>query len=140
VLDLFAGSGALGIEALSRGASWADFVDSKRECCDVIKLNLERTGFSDHAAVHCMRASRAIESLQRTYDLVLLDPPYDDAGTGPLLEVLAASQLPATDALIVVSHGNRQPLSEAYGPFSIRTKRRYGDSHIFIYGREEHAV
>lgn len=137
VLDLFAGSGALGIEALSRGASWADFVDNNRECCSVIGQNLQRTGLADRAAVHCMPAGRAVETMQRTYDLVLLDPPYDDTSTGAVLSALASAALLAPDALLVVSHGNRHPLSDSYGPFTVRTKRRYGDSHIFIYGREE---
>ena len=65
VLDLFAGSGALGIEALSRGASWADFVDNNRECCSVIKQNLERTGYTERAGVHCMSAHKACEAMEQ---------------------------------------------------------------------------
>lgn len=138
VLDLFAGSGALGIEALSRGASWADFVDNNRECCVAITQNLERTGLANRAAVHCMPASRAVESMDRSYDLVLMDPPYDDTSTGAVLEALASSARLATGSLVVVSHGDRHPLADSYGPIAIRKKRRYGDSHIFIYEKEEH--
>ena len=137
VLDLFAGSGALGIEALSRGASWADFVDNKRECCAVIKQNLERTRLSDRAAVHCMPANRASETLERQYDVVFLDAPYDDPSTGAVLAGLASSSILSPDALLVVSHGDRHPLADSYGALAVRKKRRYGDSHIFIYQREE---
>lgn len=137
VLDLFAGSGALGIEALSRGASWADFVDNNRESCAVIKQNLERTGFQDRAAVHCMAANRAVAAMERAYDVVFLDPPYDDPSTGDLLAELAASSRLSPGALLVVSHGDRHPLSDSYGTLTLTKKRRYGDSHIFIYRKEE---
>ena len=137
VLDLFAGTGALGIEALSRGASWADFIDRNHECCNIIKQNLANTHLAEHAGVHCASASRATELLKRHYDLVLLDPPYDETSTDTLLSNIAASTLLAPGALMVVSHGNRHPLSEAHGDFAIWKKRRYGDSHIFIYRREE---
>jgi len=137
VLDLFAGTGALGIEALSRGASWADFVDNNPECCTVIKQNLERTHLSDHAAVHCMSAHRASEALERRYDVVFLDPPYDAPSTGTLLAQLASSSLLSPGALLVVSHGDRHPLADNYGTIAMLKKRRYGDSHIFIYQREE---
>ena len=137
VLDLFAGTGALGIEALSRGASWADFVDNNPECCTVIKQNLERTQLSDHAAVHCMSAHRVTEALERRYDVVFLDPPYDDRSTGTLLAQLASSSILSPGALLVVSHGDRHPLADNYGNIAMIKKRRYGDSHIFIYQREE---
>lgn len=137
VLDLFAGSGALGIEALSRGASWADFIDNNRECCMAIKQNLERTGLSGHARVHCMSAHRAPEMLERRYNVVFLDPPYDDPSTGDLLSALTSSSILAADALLIVSHGDRHPLAAEYGAFATWKQRRYGDSHISIYRREE---
>lgn len=137
VLDLFAGSGALGIEALSRGASWADFVDSNRECCAIIRQNLEKTGFEGSAAVHCSTAQKAVMALERQYDVVLLDPPYDDSATGDILSAIAASGLVGRDTLLVVSHGDRHPLADSYGRYDAWKKRRYGDSHITIYRREE---
>ena len=63
VLDVFSGSGAFGIEALSRGADWVDFVDRERRCCDIIKINLEKTKFSDKAHVYCMLADRVLSIL-----------------------------------------------------------------------------
>jgi 16S rRNA (guanine966-N2)-methyltransferase len=137
VLDLFAGSGALGIEALSRGASWADFVDNNHECCTVIKQNLERTALAAHAHVHCMPAHRASEELQRRYDVVFIDPPYDDPSTADLVSALTASSILAPGALLVVSHGDRHPLADAYGAFASWKQRRYGDSHVTIYRGEE---
>ncbi len=137
VLDLFAGTGALGIEALSRGAAWCDFVDRSHDCCSVIRQNLAKTGFADLAGVYCIAASRATEVLERQYDVIFLDPPYDEPSTDRLLSVLSTSRLLAPDALMVVSHGNRHPLSDTYGPLTVWKKRRYGDSHISIYRGEE---
>ena len=137
VLDLFAGSGALGIEALSRGAAWADFVDSSRECCTMIRQNLERASLADRAGIHCVSAHKADDALQRRYDVVFADPPYDDASTGALLEALSSGPLLTDRALVIVSHGDRHPLADNYGCLVIWKKRRYGDSHISIYQREE---
>jgi 16S rRNA (guanine(966)-N(2))-methyltransferase RsmD len=137
VLDLFAGSGALGIEALSRGASWADFVDNSRECCTMIRQNLERTGFSERAAVHCIAASHALQRLQRQYDVVFVDPPYDDPSTDSVVAGLAGGRLLSPDALVIVSHGNRHPLADSHGNLVNFKSRRYGDTFITIYHREE---
>ena len=137
VLDLFAGTGALGIEALSRGADWCDFVDRNHNCCSVIRQNLATTGFADLAGVYCMAASRTTEALERKYDVIFLDPPYDEPSTDRLLSALSTSRLLAQDAVVVVSHGDRHSLSDTHGPLAVWKKRRYGDSHISIYRREE---
>ncbi len=74
VLDLFAGSGSLGIEALSRGAAWADFVEWDRRQCEVVRSNLEHTGFGRQAKVHHADATKVLATLDGPYQLVLLDP------------------------------------------------------------------
>src|SRR3972149_32442 len=79
VLDLYAGTGALGIEALSRGAAWCDFVECDRSACELIRENLRLTGFEDRARVYRLTAERALEDLEGPYTLVLADPPYDDS-------------------------------------------------------------
>ncbi len=137
VLDLFAGSGALGIEALSRGATRVDFVDNSRECCAIIRQNLQKTGFTDRASVHCISAMKAIDTMEGSYDLVMLDPPYDDASTGGILSSLCERTLVSGEGLIVVSHGDRHPIAQRYGPFITWKERRYGDTHIRIFRREE---
>ncbi|MFC1937600.1 RsmD family RNA methyltransferase [Chloroflexota bacterium] len=75
VLDLFSGSGALGIEALSRGAGWVDFVEHERRCCAIIKDNLEKTKLTDRAHVYCCAVSKAISFLDKEYGIILIDPP-----------------------------------------------------------------
>src|SRR4030042_4002360 len=78
VLDLFSGSGALGIEALSRGAGWVDFVDHAPGCCAMIKENLEKTKLIEHAHIYCCTVAKALSFLDKEYDIILMDPPYAD--------------------------------------------------------------
>ena len=138
VLDLFAGSGSLGIEALSRGAAWADFVDQDRGQCRVIQSNLETTGFSSKAAVYCDDVSRSLATLAGPYRLVLLDPPYRLEGLGALVEkVGAAPQLVAGGGMVVVGHSKHLTLQPQYGCLRLVSNRRYGDNAVDFYRRED---
>jgi 16S rRNA (guanine(966)-N(2))-methyltransferase RsmD len=136
VLDLYAGSGALGIEALSRKAEWADFVEQRRKCCDTIKHNLEKAGFSDRAHVYCCSVTKAVAFLSDTYDIVLMDPPYSDPSASSLLAILAKSELTKGNPTVVVCHANRFPLYSDYDGIHLVKQRRYGDTFISIYQRE----
>jgi 16S rRNA (guanine966-N2)-methyltransferase len=132
VLDLFAGSGALGIEALSRGAAAATFVDSAPAAIRVVKANLEAVGAD--AEVQRADARRFLGSASaaaRQYDLVFLDPPYRLAAS--LGDALSAA-LPAVlapGAVVVAESDRRTPLGLAV---PILDERRYGDTLIRIYG------
>lgn len=132
-LDIYAGTGALGIEALSRGASWADFVDNDPKQCVVIKRNLESTGFTTMATVHCTDVIKAMDALEGRYDLVLMDPPYKLHTLDPVLEKLAISKLLAEKAVVVVGHSKRQVVKPAYGDMSVAVTRRYGDSQVDFF-------
>jgi len=135
-LDLFAGSGALGIEALSRGIGWVDFVDRNNKCCQVIKQNLAKTGFIDSAHVYCCPAMKAISFLETGYDLVFLDPPYADTHLGDLITALARSRLVSGETLVTVSHAARNALHDRYDDLSKIKEKRYGDTCISIYQKE----
>ncbi len=131
VLDLFAGSGALGIEALSRGALHADFVDSDPGAARVLRANLTALGVSsDRARVHQMPALRALGQAgraRRAYDLVLIDPPYRDApALGPVLDRALAPLLSGSGC--VVSESDRRAPLELGLPMV--DERRYGDTLI----------
>jgi len=136
VLDLYAGSGALGIEALSRKAEWADFVEQRKKCCDIIKYNLEKLGFSDRAHVYCCSVNKAIAFLSNNYDIVLMDPPYSDPSTSNLLAILAKSELTEANPTIVVCHANRFPLNSDYDGIHLVKQRHYGDTFVSVYQRE----
>ena len=136
VLDLFSGSGALGIEALSRGAEWVDFVDRERRCCDIIKQNLVKTKLSERAHVYCMTVEKALTFLAKVYSIVLIDPPYKDRTIGELVEQLANSTLVDERTIIVMTHSSRFPLQPNYGTMQLLKERRHGDSTISVYRRD----
>jgi len=135
-LDLFAGSGALGLEALSRGMGWVDFVDQNNRCCQVIKQNLAKTGFIDKAHVYCCPVTKAIGFLECAYDLVFLDPPYADACLGDLLAELGKSRLVSSETLVTTSHAARSALQVRYNNLAKIKEKRYGDTCISIYQKE----
>ncbi len=133
VLDLFAGSGALGIEALSRGAGWVDFVEREPRCCAIIKQNLEKTKFGTQAHIYCCSVSKAISFLDKEYNIILMDPPYSDTSIGNLVTQLATSKLVGTGSTVVVTHSSHLPLSSTYATLNLIKERRHGDSCIAIY-------
>lgn len=133
VLDIYAGTGALGIEALSRGADWCDFVERDRAMAGVIRDNLEATRFAGRAKVHPIAAERALERLEGTYTIVLADPPYADAAALEVLERLARSGLAGDASVIVLEHSARDEPRGDLGPFVLRKQLRHGDSAVSIY-------
>ena len=138
VLDLYAGSGTLGIEALSRGAGWSDFVERDSAACGVIRENLRATGFQEQARVHCLSVERAGDRLETgasgPYTLVLADPPYGDAGAIAALESLMPSlPVEAGRTVVVLGHSGREEAPAQLGPLSRLKLLRHGDSAMSIY-------
>lgn len=134
VLDLFAGAGTLGIEALSRGARAAVFVDPARAARDAIVENLAATGLVGE--VLTMPADRAIKQLGasgRRFDRVFLDPPYGQGWIARTLVALDAADLVVDGGWVVVEHGRGEPAAETIGRFSRELSRRYGDTQIALY-------
>ena len=134
VLDLFAGSGAMGLEALSRGAAAAVFVESDREACRVIQRNLEKLRLTG-ADVRCRDAIAALRDEKargRRYDLVLVDAPYEDweRHEQPLGELLP--ELLEEGAIAVVETAAR---TEPQLPLDLVTTRRYGSARITVFSR-----
>ena len=127
VLDLFAGSGALGLEALSRGAERAVFVESDRAACRAINANLDKLKLT--ATVLCQDVARALVQERGSYDLVLADPPYDYAALDRLAPGLA--RILAPDGLVVVQTAARD---EPQLPgLDVRTSRRYGSARLTLF-------
>jgi len=139
VLDLFAGTGALGIEAVSRGASNAVFVERDRSAIEAIEANIAALGLSDEQALirreDVLDALRGARKRKETYDLVLIDPPYGRAGeVGPRLEA-GLPDLLAPGARVVLESDRRAPLGLGLG-LSIEKEREYGDTTIAIHRHE----
>ncbi len=132
VLDLYAGTGALGIEALSRGAAWCDFVERDRGMAEVIRENLQLTGFERRSKVYPVPAERILKQLRERYTLVLADPPYADVAVG-VLEALAASPLTGEGTIMVLEHSSRDEPVAGLGPLCLARVLRHGDSVVSIY-------
>lgn len=136
VLDLFAGSGAYGIEALSRGAAWADFVEEDAHTCRVIRENLARAGYVEEARVF---ASDAIEYLRRLapgplpYAIILADPPYGYPRLAAVLAEIAARGPASRAGFVVVESGRQDVLPEGMDGLAILRQRVHGDTKITLY-------
>jgi len=132
-LDLFAGTGALGIEALSRDIEWVDFVDQDHHCCDIIEQNLEKVRFAEKAHVYCCAITKALNFLKVEYDIIFLDPPYAYHGINELMIKLANSNLAGNDSIIIAFHSSHKALQQSYSGFSLIKDKKYGDTTISFY-------
>jgi 16S rRNA (guanine(966)-N(2))-methyltransferase RsmD len=133
VADLFAGTGSLGIEALSRGAAHADFVEANERQVAVIRANLAAAKVADRARVLHMTVERGLERLDRRYDIVLMDPPYAQPFPVQVVEQLGVMGRLNQDAIVVVGHATRVPAPERCGALALWQDRRYGDSSLAFY-------
>jgi len=136
VLDLFSGSGALGIEALSRGAGRVDFVERRPQCCAIIRENLEKAKLIEQAHVYCCTVAKAFSFLDKEYDIILMDPPYADSSIGTLIEELGNSKLVGTDTTVIVTHSPHLTLNSNYATLNMIKEHRHGDSCIAIFRKE----
>ena len=131
-LDLFAGTGGIGIEALSRGASRAVFIDDSRKSLDAVRHNIGQAGFGSSAQVIASKAESFIRKTEDRFDIVFLDPPYTQEIV-PLLELIAGSSLLAPDAVIVAEHFKKQPSPERAGALTRYREAVYGDTVLAFY-------
>ena len=137
-LDLYAGSGALGVEALSRGGTHCDFVEQNSSACAIIRENLRVTGLENDGQVHCMKVRQALSALHGPYTLVLADPPYADKKALTLLDEFAASNSLTKETILVYEHSCRINSPEAIGNWARLNQRQHGDSAVSIYSLTEH--
>ncbi|MGD0030229.1 16S rRNA (guanine(966)-N(2))-methyltransferase RsmD [Paenibacillus illinoisensis] len=135
-LDLFAGCGGLGIEALSRGMDKAVFVDLESKSIEVIRANLKATKLEDQAAIYRNDAGRALKALaKRTtqFDLVFLDPPYRMKNGDELMLTMHELELLKPEATIVLEYESKYSYPEQFGPFEQTRKAVYGETAVSIY-------
>lgn len=138
VLDLFAGTGALGIECLSRGAAWCDFVEQRAVMCRIIRENLQHTKLAERGRVHQSTVEAFIAQFRGVpYDIIVMDPPYASPTIEATIQAIAASALVKDGSILVVGHWPRLTLQERYGRFEQLTSRRLGDSSFSIYDYRE---
>ena len=138
ILDLFAGTGSLGIEALSRGAVAADFVERDARALGTLHRNLRELGFSGRARVIGASVLHALQRMAgaaegRVFGWVFVDPPYASNEADPVLSLLAGSDLLAEGAVIIVEHGRRHLPAEVFGTLVMTDRRFYGDTGVSFY-------
>jgi 16S rRNA (guanine(966)-N(2))-methyltransferase RsmD len=133
VLDLFAGTGNLGIEALSRGAKSVLFVEKGRQALRLIKKNLSQCGMEGQSEILPKDAYRAIGILQqrgKSFDLILIDPPYEQGLIQKTLKKLNPEGIYHKDSILVLEHDRREPLPDVTGRWNLIRQRRIGDTVI----------
>ncbi len=131
VLDLFAGSGQLGIEALSRGASKAYFVDNSKKSLETVKQNLEITGFTDDAEVFNMNSSDFLRITDKKFDFVFLDPPYNKGLLEQVLPLL--SDKINENGKILCEHEKNLDLPEEIENLRLKKVYKYGKIYVSLY-------
>jgi 16S rRNA (guanine966-N2)-methyltransferase len=135
VLDLYAGTGALGIEALSRGAARAVFIDGEAASCQAILATLARAAFTDRATVLRGRLPRALNASLGLFDLIVMDPPYQEETAAETLLLLSQHLSPG--GTVVYEHGSRYNPPERPSGLVQTERRVYGDSAIVLYAPQE---
>jgi len=136
VLDLFAGTGSLGIEALSRGARLAVLVDKSRECCDIIKENLVHTKLQEKCTVYNADFVDIVARMAgegRKFDIILLDPPYNKNFIQEMLKILMKNDIIRNNGILIAEHRIDDTLPESEGMLKIADKRVFGDTVLSIY-------
>jgi 16S rRNA (guanine966-N2)-methyltransferase len=137
VLDLYAGAGGLGLEALSRGAPYCDFIDSATSACTTIRRNLDALGLTARASIVQSKVDAFLRRGKERYGLVFADPPYDDAGA-PLTRALSSlPELLLPGALVVVEHGDHAAPDQPQG-LRLLDSRRYGQTVISFFASVGH--
>lgn len=140
VLDIFAGTGNLGIEALSRGAISAVFIDNSRNSTNLIEKNLEITGFTNAGTIVTRNFSAAIAALEtagNSFQLIFLDPPYGRDLLENALDRLGHSTILGTDTIVVAESSSRESTGTSFGRLILWDKRVYGDTALAFYINSE---
>ncbi|GHU86472.1 methyltransferase [Clostridia bacterium] len=131
VLDLFAGSGQLGIEALSRGAASCTFVEADKEACDIIEKNLKSTGFFELARIKTMLAEVFLKRAGMLFDIAFLDPPYAEGMINRVMPFVV--RLMAENGVIICEAAKSDTLNERFGDYKLIKEYRYGKKKLGMF-------
>ncbi len=135
-LDLFAGTGGIGIEALSRGAQQVFFVDDSRSSLEATRHNIDQAGFGDKVKVIPSRAESYLKKAQEQFDVIFLDPPYS-LDQDPLLHLVSSSGVLKPDSTVVFEHFKKQKSPETAGRLVLDREAVYGDTVLAFYRVQE---
>ncbi len=139
VLDLFSGSGSLGIEAASRGAKKVIMVENSKKCIEIIKKNVQKTKLSDKIEMIQRDVETFMNGLNgdRQFDFILMDPPYLMGFIEPLLEQIEVKMLLKGKGKIIIEHDIKDVLEETYGTLYLEKKKKYGKTAVSVYRRQQ---
>ncbi|WP_257745854.1 16S rRNA (guanine(966)-N(2))-methyltransferase RsmD [Thermoclostridium stercorarium] len=136
VLDLFAGTGALAIEALSRGAELAYFVEENRNCCNIIRENLAHTKFLDKGVVYCRKVSNFLREFNPEnikFDIIFMDPPYSRNFIQETLQLLMENDIINDKGIVVCEHHRNEMPSDSIGNLRKIRVKNYGDTRVSFF-------
>ncbi|WZL74798.1 16S rRNA (guanine(966)-N(2))-methyltransferase RsmD [Clostridiaceae bacterium 35-E11] len=139
IIDLFSGTGNLGIEALSRGAEKVFFVDKNKNSIQLIKENIESMGLKSKSEIlfcDALKAIKQLASLSHKFDIIFMDPPYSKGLILPCMEAINAEDMLKEDGIILVEHDTKDTLPDNVGRLIKRKEKKYGNTMISIYAEE----
>lgn len=139
VLDLFAGSGALGIEALSRGASQAVFCDNSLDSIKIIKSNIEKARVVDRSKIvsgDYKRCLRDMEAKNQSFDMIFVDPPYYEGLFEEVLDTIRSCKILKKDGIVIVEHDAKRPIGQVEG-LEVYKEKKYGITMLTFYCSED---
>lgn len=134
IIDLFAGTGSLGIEALSRGAAKAIFVEKNRRAQAIIQQNLEKTGFTESAELHPLPVERFLKGRVPTADIIFADPPYEEPWAARLLRAIVERQLLAPAGWLVLEHSQGEHVDAPDVDWMVlKSQKRQGETRVSFF-------
>ena len=136
ILDLYSGTGALGIEALSRGARYVDFVEKESRQCQMIRSATDDFGFSDQVHIYQSKVEKMLKSSKEKYEIIFMDPPYESREIDLAMNLINQNTLLKANGLIVIEHSSRDHLYTKYGQLKMSKNRNYGDTDVSIFKPE----
>ena len=139
VLDLFAGSGALGIEALSRGASQAVFCDNSLDSIKIIKSNIEKARLADRSQIvsgDFKRCLRDMEAKNQSFDMIFVDPHYYEGLFEEVLDTIRSCKILKKDGIVIVEHDAKKPIGQVEG-LEVYKEKKYGITMLTFYCLED---
>jgi 16S rRNA (guanine966-N2)-methyltransferase len=135
VLDLFCGTGSLGLEALSRGAAFVEFVDSNEKSLRILTENIKKLGLNEGYRVTKREALQFLKTAQQSFDLILIDPPFTKVMADQVLQALSESEVLKEGTRVAIESGTKEEVREVYGTLRLYDRKEYGDKALNFYER-----
>ena len=133
VLDLYAGVGSFGLEAMRRGAARVEMVERNPKLCDGLRKAIENAGASNMAQVYCGDVQKMLARMTGSFDVVFADPPYDINPFDAVTAVILERKLLAENGTVFLEHFKKTSLPEALPGLEMTTRREYGDAAVSVY-------